>query len=264
MSFRQLNRELQEIQETITAACRRRFGRSRSPRRQRLHELCVGLDLERLLSTPMQRGRLVALDTETTGFQAYAGDEIVEIALIEYVGLRPTGRELCSRIRPGIAIPPSSTAIHGIRDDDVADAPTIDEKIEEIVDFIGHSVLIGHHVAFDLRFLNRVTQRALDCRLPQPAVDTMVLFLAMTGRLDRYSLDAVADACGISIEHRHSARGDAIACGAICSHVARALLPADASLSDLVTISEPTPDYGPEYLDQLQRRITGTGRRPKD
>lgn len=254
MSFKQLRLELREIRETIMAACRRRLRRIRRPERRRVHELCMNFELESVLSTPLREARIVALDTETTGFKAYAGDEIVEIALIEYIGLRRTGREFVSRIRPSIAIPPSSTAIHGISDEDVADAPTIDDRIEDIVEFIGHSVLVGHHVEFDLRFLNRVTQRALDCRLPQPAVNTMILFLAMTGQLDRYSLDEVADFCDIPINDRHSARGDAIACGTICMHLIGKLLPPNATVADLISISEPMPDYGPEYLTELQQR----------
>lgn len=254
MSFKQLHLELREIRETIAAACRRRLRRHRPPGHQRLHDLCTNFDLETVLSTPLRKARIIALDTETTGFQVYAGDEIVEIALVEYIGHRRTGREFCSLIRPGIAIPPSSTNIHGISDDDVADAPRIDEVIEDIVNFIGHSVLVGHHVEFDLRFIDRAVQRVLDCRLPQPTVDTMVLFLAMSGQLDRYSLDEVADACGISISNRHSARGDAVACGSICMHLIEKLLPSNARVSDLVSISEPLPEYGPDYLTELEQK----------
>lgn len=254
MSFKQLHLELREIREAVAAACRRRLRRPRPPDHRRARELCMHFDLERVLSTPLRKARIVVLDTETTGFQVYAGDEIVEIALIEYIGLRRTGREFRSRIHPGIPIPPSSTEIHGIGDEDVADAPKIDERIDEIVEFIGHSVLVGHHVEFDLRFVNRVTLRTFDCRLPQPTVDTMVLFLAMSGQLGHYSLDEVAEACGISIHDRHSARGDAIACGEICMHLIQKLLPSSARVADLVSISEPVPEYGPEYLTELQQR----------
>lgn len=219
-----------------------------------MHELCTNLDIESILSTPLRQARIVVLDTETTGFQVYAGDEIVEIALIEYIGLRRTGREFCSLIRPSISIPPSSTRIHGITDDDVASAPQIDDIVEDIVSFIGRSVLVGHHVGFDLRFLERVTRRVFDCRLSQPAVDTMVLYLAMTGQLDHYSLDEVAEACDIRIRDRHRARGDAIACGEICMHLIEKLLPSNARVADLTSISEPKPEYGPEYLTELQQK----------
>lgn len=254
MSFKQLHLELRELRETIAAACRRRLRRSRPPKHQRLHDLCTNFDFENVLSTPLQKARIVVLDTETTGFQVYAGDEIVEIALIEYIGYRRTGREFCSLIRPNISIPPISTKIHGITDDDVANAPLIDDMIEDIVNFIGQSVLVGHHVGFDLRFLDRVTQRTLDCRLPNPSVDTMVLYLAMSGQLDRYGLDEVAEACNIRISNRHSARGDAIACGEICMYLIGKLLPSNARVADLTSISEPELEYGPEYLTELQQR----------
>ncbi|OAI54381.1 hypothetical protein AYO44_03675 [Planctomycetaceae bacterium SCGC AG-212-F19] len=65
--------------------------------------------------------QLVVLDLETTGISAKT-DRIVEVAAVKFL---PDG-ERCRyhrRINPGVPIPPAATAVHGIRDEDVADCP---------------------------------------------------------------------------------------------------------------------------------------------
>lgn len=253
MSFRQFYLEIREMREILGATVRRRLKRERTPRRQRLHTLCAHLDVGSLHYSPIDHVRMVALDTETTGFDPYAGDEIVEICLVEYIGLRRTGREFCSLVKPAIPIPADSTDVHGISDADVIDAPAIDDILDDIVEFIGDAVIVGHHVDFDLRFLNRVMRRNLDCDLPQPVVDTMILFMALRQQLNDASLDEVAEACGVAIAERHRARGDAIACGDICVHLIRNLLQPDAQVADILAIGRPIPEYGPGYLEELER-----------
>lgn len=164
---------------------------------------------------PIAQTRFVVIDTETTGFQAYAGDEIVSIALIELQGVEPTGRVFTSLVNPGRPIPPASTAIHQLTDADVAEAPSIAELLPDIVRFIGESTVIGHHVSFDLRFLNKTLQPQFLCRIRHPWLDTMLLFLAVSGRLGHYSLEEVAQFCDVEIHDRHTAYGDAVATAAM-------------------------------------------------
>lgn len=214
------DRPIAELADRARAAYNRLVRKHTLAERRALHDRCMATDVRALLRTPVDEARYVALDTETTGFAAYAGDEIVQIALLEYRGLEATGAELCTLVRPGIPIPPRATEIHGIDDTMVTDAPTIDDVIDDVVEFVQDAVLIGHHVTFDLRFINRVAQRALYCRLPNPAVDTMLLYLSQSGRLGHYGLEDVAAACDVPIEGRHDARGDALIAAAIFRHLA--------------------------------------------
>lgn len=228
------DRPIAEIADRARAACNRLLRKHRLAGRRGLHDRCVALDRQALLDTPLDTARYVVLDTETTGLAAYAGDEIVQVALLEYRGLQPTGEELCSLVRPGIPIPARATAIHGIDDGMVAGAPTIDELIDDIVAFLDGAVLVGHHVAFDLRFLNRVTQRTLFCRLPHPTLDTMLMYLARSGRLGHYALGEIAEACGVPVAGRHDARGDAVMCGRIFARLAAPAAAAGATVGDQV------------------------------
>lgn len=239
------DRSLDELAQRARAAANRLLRKHALADRRALHDRLVGLDARALLATPVADARFVALDLETTGFAAYAGDEIVQIAMVEYRGLEATGEELCSLVKPPVPIPATSTAIHGIDDAAVADAPAIGDLLEDIVDFLDAGVIVGHHVAFDLRFLNRVTQRELFCRLPHPNVDTMLLYLSHSGRLGHYELDDVATACGISLEGRHDARGDALIAARIFARLAADEAEAGASVRELIAGTRPEAHEGP-------------------
>lgn len=241
---------LAEWIDRARAACNRVMRPHALVERKALHDRCLAMDVRALLARPLDEARYVALDTETTGFAAYAGDEIVQIALLEYRGLEPTGRSWCSYVQPSRPIPATATAVHGITDEMVADAPAIGDIIEQVVEFMQDCVLVGHHIAFDLRFLNRVTQRELFLRLPHPTIDTMLLYLSHSGRLGHYELDEVARACGVALEGRHDALGDARIAGAILSHLARSAAAAGYTVGELIAathqatrdeVSEPPP-----------------------
>jgi len=92
---------------------------------------------------------VVFFDTETTGVNPRA-DRIVEIACVK---IFPDGRreEWVRRVNPGLPIPPASTAIHGIRDEDVRTLPTFREVARELADFLEGCDLAGYNISgFDL------------------------------------------------------------------------------------------------------------------
>ncbi len=97
---------------------------------------------------------VVILDLETTGLWVEK-DRIIEIGMIQCLtdGSRRTFQR---RVNPGIAIPASVTALTGISDRDVKDAPSFKEIAAEVLDFIGDSDFGGFNVErFDLPLLER-------------------------------------------------------------------------------------------------------------
>jgi len=91
-------------------------------------------------------------DLETTGIQV-AKDRIVEISILK---IFPDGREeeYTQRINPTIPIPAATTAVHGINDADIADAPVFSEKATEIYNLIKDSDLAGFNSnRFDIPLL---------------------------------------------------------------------------------------------------------------
>jgi DNA polymerase-3 subunit epsilon len=100
---------------------------------------------------PLERP-LVFFDTETTGTNPRA-DRIIEIACVK---VHPDGhRETWhARFNPGIPIPPGSTAIHGIRDDDVLACPRFAELAPGLAAFLEGCDLAGYNITgFDLPVL---------------------------------------------------------------------------------------------------------------
>jgi len=188
---------------------------------------------KRQLNQPVAETRFVVLDTETTGFEVFAGDEMIAIAMLEYRGYEATGEQYQTLIRPGRPIPEDSTAIHGIDDDMVREAPTIDAVLPAITRFIGDGVLVGHHINFDLRFLNKYLQQLVGCHFRNLWLDTMLLYVGYTGRLGHYTLEDVAEWCGHPVQDRHTALGDARAAADIFTTLGPRICPPEAPLRTL-------------------------------
>lgn len=95
---------------------------------------------------------LVFFDLETTGLDI-TNDRIVEIALLK---INPDQSEetLHTLVNPEIPIPPQSTAIHGISDEDVASAPTFYNVAKRVAAFIENCDLGGYNCnRFDVPML---------------------------------------------------------------------------------------------------------------
>lgn len=206
------------------------------PKLTALHYFCMQLDSQALTKQPVEQTRFVVIDTETTGLQAYSGDEIISISLLEMQGLKFTGHKYETLIDPQRPIPPESTAIHGLQDSDVVGCPKITEILADLIYFIDEAVIIGHHIGFDLRFLNKTLKKQLLCELRHPWIDTMLLYTALRGQVGHYTLDEIAAICRIHNPARHTAHGDAIATGLIFQYLVKPLLLRNSRVTDLIEI----------------------------
>lgn len=102
---------------------------------------------------------LTFVDLETTGLDV-AGDRIVEIALVR---VEPTGEveSFATLVNPATAIPPPATEVHGIGDNDVAEAPTFADVATTLWGWLAESDLGGYNLArFDLPMLEAEFERA--------------------------------------------------------------------------------------------------------
>lgn len=168
---------------------------------------------EALENTPLDRLTYVVFDTETTGLLPDEGDEIVQIAALRLVnGRRVPGEVLDLLVNPGRPIPPRATAVHGISDAMVADAPDPVQAIARFHGFAEGAVLIAHNAPFDMTFLRR-REEQIGRRFDNPILDTVLLSAVVYGRTESHSLDALAHRLGVTIpqEARHTALGDTIA-----------------------------------------------------
>lgn len=124
--------------------------------------------------------RHIVLDTETTGFDAENADRIVEIGAIELINYVPSGKFYHQYINPERPIPESASAVHGIRDRDVADKPVYAEIVAAFDEFIGDAPLVIHNAEFDMRFLNAEYKRLGLPALPMSrSIDTLSMYRKM-------------------------------------------------------------------------------------
>lgn len=97
--------------------------------------------------------RQVVIDIETTGLCASDGHKIIEIACIELLDRKPTGRIYHEYINPAKKIDPAATELHGIDNDFLSSKPSFREIYQELLLFIGDAQIVAHHAMFDISFL---------------------------------------------------------------------------------------------------------------
>ena len=95
----------------------------------------------------------VVLDTETTGLSPEK-DQMVEIGIITVKNGEITN-EYTSLIKPTIPISSEATAINGISESDLRDAPQLEDVVPDVVSRIKNQIVVGHNVTFDLAFVSR-------------------------------------------------------------------------------------------------------------
>lgn len=91
------------------------------------------------------------VDLETTGLEA-RWDEIIEIAVLRVRNRKITGI-YHTLVKPNQEIDSFITDLTGITNEMVAEAPKIEDVINDVFGFIGDDLIVGHNVSFDLRFL---------------------------------------------------------------------------------------------------------------
>lgn len=155
--------------------------------------------------------REVVFDTETTGFDPKTGDRLVEIGMVEMVGRVETGRTFHAYFNPERAMPAEAEAVHGLSGQFLSDKPLFADLVDDVLEFIGDSILVAHNAQFDMAFLDY--ELAL-CGRPtlgnERAVDTLAIARSRHPGA-KHTLDALCTRYGIDRSHRikHGALLDA-------------------------------------------------------
>ncbi|MDB4682692.1 3'-5' exonuclease [Crocinitomicaceae bacterium] len=152
---------------------------------------------------------LCVFDLETTGLNI-SKDRIVQIAILK---IHPSGNkeELNLLINPEMTISDSNSAIHGVTNEMVKDAPTFKEAGQKIVEFIGDSDLAGYNSnKFDVPVLAEEFLRVdIDFDLStKDCVDIQNIFHKME---QRTLVAAYKFYCSKELINAHDAMADTVA-----------------------------------------------------
>ncbi len=157
---------------------------------------------------PRKKEIEIVLDTETTGLD-YTRERIIEFAAVRLENGKIKD-EFQTLINPQQHIRKSSMSVHGITQEMVADAPTEEEILPKILEFIGDYPIVAHNAIFDYSFLNEAKLRVLGSKLENPHIDSQVMFKEIAPELESHGLEALTKRFNVELNNHHRAMADTI------------------------------------------------------
>lgn len=165
----------------------------------------------------------VVLDTETTGLDSPI--QAVEVGFLVIDENLKVLKEVGGLVRPTRCINPGATEIHGITDEMVLNAPTMQYYVAGLPT---NFVAIGHNVGFDLRVLaNDIMWSAEVC--------TLALSRRWIKNTSNHKLPTLKKELGLSEQVSHSAIGDCYTCLEVLK---KALQLSGRTLPELVALEQ--------------------------
>ena len=159
--------------------------------------------------------KYTVFDTETTGLEPSAGDEIVSIGAVRIVNGRLLLHEAFDQlVDPRRPMSPASIKVTGIDPSLLQGQPPIESVLPAFHRFCEDSVLVAHNAAFDMRFL-QMKESSAGVKFTQPVLDTLLLSIIIHPNQETHSLEAIAARLGVNVVGRHTALGDAIVTGEV-------------------------------------------------
>ncbi len=149
----------------------------------------------------------VAFDIETTGLNAQ-NDRMTEIGAIRFSGGNIIDT-FNTFVDPERHIPADITQLTGIRDSDVAGAPSEEEAMKQFIDYIGDRPIIAHNAHFDVGFMTAAALRH-GLKFSPVFLDTLALSQALLPELKRFKLDIVSNHLKLPQFNHHRATDDAM------------------------------------------------------
>ena len=196
------------------------------------------------LDQPWRDLEYCVVDVETTGL------DLRRDVLISFGSVVIKAGRLCCEtavrlhVKPEQPIGADAISVHGLRDQDLDEAPVLSEVIDQILDQLDGRVVVAHAAWVEKAFLTRALRTA-GRRYTSPVIDTAALLraadLTASGTGYEPDVEVMAESLGLCVHTPHDALGDALTTGevflAVTSRLERA---AGAGLTahDLVRESE--------------------------
>ena len=148
----------------------------------------------------------IVLDTETTGLD-YTKERMVEFAAVRLENGKVKD-EFQTLINPQQHIRKSSIAIHGITPEMVEDAPTEEEVMPQIMEFIQDYPIVAHNAIFDYTFINEASKRVFGHEINNPRIDSQQMFKEIYPDLESHGLEALTTKFKVPLDNHHRAMAD--------------------------------------------------------
>lgn len=154
----------------------------------------------------LEKGTYCIFDLETTGLSSRF-DHIIEFGGV-IMKDRTCIKSLQMFIKPPCTVSAFTTELTGIREEDLQEAKTFAEGIDEILAFISDHILVAHNASFDFNFLNDELKRMNRDPITNPLIDTLDLARSMQADRKGYRLGQIARSYGIRYEEEVAHRAD--------------------------------------------------------
>lgn len=148
-------------------------------------------------------------DLETTGGN-HLSDKIIEIGLVKIEHLKIVDQK-SFLIKPEMHIPDFIQKLTSIKESDVNDAPLIEDVIDEILEFMGDSILVAHNTSFDVPFFNSVLRRLEKPELTNKSICTNLMTKYMIPNLLSSNLNYMCKIFNLKHQKAHRALDDTLA-----------------------------------------------------
>lgn len=123
--------------------------------------------------------RQIVLDTETTGLLYYEGHRIIEIACVEMIDRKITGKIFHTYLNPKRKLDASARDITGLNESFLQDKPIFLDILNDFLNFIANAdEMIIHNAAFDVNFINN------ELRLVQATITDIRKYINIFDTLD--------------------------------------------------------------------------------
>ena len=183
------------------------------------------------LKEKVEQVRFSVLDVESTGLDVER-DRILSFAMIPIYQEEMIPAESYECLVQQEYFDEESVPIHELRREDIKEGILEKEFLKTIVPMLKGTVIVGHHIGFDIAIINEALKRNFgDLQLCNQVIDTGHLYQKLYSSRFLYSkyqkrvptLDELAADFGLEFHDRHSAMGDTIMTGLVFLRFVRRL-----------------------------------------
>ena len=181
------------------------------------------LNINRYKAATLQESIFAVLDTETTGLDVNEGHRIVSIGATKIKNLKITNEIIDELVNPERQISEPSIKIHHITQEQVQNKPVLKKLDEKIYNFLENTVLVGHNLNFDIKFIIKSAPYTTIAHRVKNilTIDTIYLAAGIYPHFNSYELSLLCKTLKIQTEDqkRHSALVDSVITARLFLHL---------------------------------------------